>query len=56
MIPDLLASPTAELTLGLLIGLSRNLLIGDEYVRSEKFKGWEPKFFSNGIEGKMFVF
>ena len=52
MIPDLLASPTAELTLGLLIGLSRNLLIGDEYVRSEKFKGWEPKFFSNGIEGK----
>lgn len=50
-VPDLLTVPTAELTIGLMIGLIRNLRAADEHVRSGDFKGWRPHFYGLGIDG-----
>jgi len=52
IVPDLLSVPTAELTLGLLLGLSRNLLMGDRVVRSGAFAGWRPELYGTGLTGK----
>ena len=49
--PDLLTVPTAELTIGLTIGLIRHVRAADEYVRSGQFKGWQPMFYGLGIAG-----
>ncbi len=49
IVPDLLTVPTAELTIGLLIGLSRRMPQGDRYVRSGSFRGWLPKFYGMGL-------
>ena len=51
-VPDLLTIPTAELTVGLLIGLTRNLLAGDHFVRSGRFNGWRPALYGCGLAGK----
>lgn len=51
-VPDLLTIPTAELTIGLLIGLTRNLLAGDRFVRSGKFNGWRPLLYGTGLTGR----
>lgn len=50
-VPDLLTVPTAELTLGLTIGLGRNIAPSDRYLRGGAFKGWEPRFYGRGIDG-----
>ncbi|WP_413043867.1 phosphonate dehydrogenase [Pseudomonas sp. YJ42] len=50
-VPDLLTTPTAELTVGLTIGLARQVRAADEYVRSGNFQGWTPQFYGLGIEG-----
>lgn len=50
-VPDLLTVPTAELTVGLTIGLVRQIKATDEYVRSGDFQGWTPQFYGLGIEG-----
>ncbi|WP_339842543.1 phosphonate dehydrogenase [uncultured Halopseudomonas sp.] len=50
-VPDLLTVPTAELTVGLTIGLMRNVLEADHFVRSGEFQGWQPRFYGTGIEG-----
>lgn len=50
-VPDLLTVPTAELTIGLTIGLIRHIRAADEYVRSGQFKGWQPTFYGLGIAG-----
>lgn len=50
-VPDLLTVPTAELTFGLTIGLIRQIRAADNFVRSGKFRGWEPRFYGLGIEG-----
>jgi len=52
IVPDLLTVPTAELTVGLIIGLARNILPGDAHVRSGKFKGWRPEFYGTGLAGR----
>jgi phosphonate dehydrogenase len=52
IVPDLLTVPTAELTIGLLIAISRHMLAGDHFVRSSRFKGWRPTFYGNGICGR----
>lgn len=52
IIPNLLAQPTAELAVGLMINLSRNMLSGDNYARSTEFKGWSPRFYGSGLCGK----
>ena len=52
IVPDLLAAPTAELTVGLMLGLSRRMLEGDAHIRSGNFIGWQPILYSPGILNK----
>jgi phosphonate dehydrogenase len=49
VVPDLLTVPTAELTVGLLIGLTRKISAADAWVRSGEFHGWRPEFYGLGI-------
>lgn len=51
IVQDLLTIPTAELTIGLLIALSRKILLGDRYIRSGEFRGWRPMFYGTGLNG-----
>ncbi|HVX92155.1 MAG TPA: NAD(P)-dependent oxidoreductase [Xanthobacteraceae bacterium] len=50
IVPDLLTAPTAELAIGLLIGLARHLREADRHVRSGNFSGWTPRFYGLSIE------
>lgn len=52
IVRDLLTIPTAELTVGLLIGLTRNVPAGDRFVRSGEFNGWRPALYGAGLTGK----
>ena len=52
IVPDLLTIPTAELTIGLLLSITRNMLQGDNYIRSRQFNGWTPRFYGTGLTGK----
>jgi phosphonate dehydrogenase len=52
IIPDLLTAPTAELAIGLLIGLARRIPEGDRFVRTGNFKGWRPQLYSKGVAGR----
>ena len=49
IVPDLLTAPTAELTVGLVIALARNLLAGDRLVRGGDFRGWRPILYGRGL-------
>jgi phosphonate dehydrogenase len=51
IVPDLLTAPTAELTIGLMIALGRNILPGDRLVRGGEFRGWRPILYGQGIDG-----
>jgi phosphonate dehydrogenase len=51
-VPDLLTIPTAELTIGLVIGLARHVLAGDAFVRSGEFQGWRPLLYGTGLAGR----
>ena len=53
IVPDLLAAPTAELTIGLLLILAGRMLEGDRLIRSGKFKGWKPQLYSTGLSNKI---
>lgn len=50
IVPDLLTAPTAELTIGLIIGLARHLRAADGHVRSGSFSGWTPRFYGLSLE------
>jgi phosphonate dehydrogenase len=51
IVPDLLTEPTADLALGLLLALTRNVLAGDRLVRSGRFAGWRPVLYGAGMTG-----
>ena len=51
VVPDLLTIPTAELAVGLLIALARNVGAGDRFVRSGAFRGWRPALYGGGLHG-----
>lgn len=51
IVPDLLTAPTAELAVGLMIALGRNLMQGDAFVRSGAFAGWRPRFYGRSLDG-----
>lgn len=51
LIPDLLTAPTAELAVGLMIAVGRNLLAGDRLIREQPFKGWKPVLYGTGLDG-----
>lgn len=50
IVPDLLTEPTAELAVGLAIGLARNIRDGDILVRSGEFDGWRPILYGTGLD------
>ena len=50
IVPDLLTDPTAELAIGLTIGIGRNMLEGDRTVRNG-FRGWRPVLYGAGLAG-----
>jgi phosphonate dehydrogenase len=49
IVPTLLADPTAELTVGLLLGLTRRMVEGDAVIRSGQFAGWRPRLYGVGL-------
>ena len=49
-VEDLLTEPTAELAVGLLIGLARNVARGDRRVR-DGFPGWRPVLYGRSVVG-----
>ena len=51
IVPDLLTAPTAELTVGLMIALARNILAGAALVREGRFRGWRPTLYGRGLDG-----
>jgi len=51
IVPDLLTEPTAELAVGLTIGLGRMIREGDTIVRSGTFEGWQPILYGSGLDG-----
>lgn len=52
IVPSLLSAPTAEIAIGLLIGLSRQMLVGDRLMRTGKFAGWRPQLYSLGLANR----
>jgi len=52
IVPDLLTEPTAELAVGLAIGLGRHLRDGDAQVRCGAFAGWRPTLYGHGLHGR----
>lgn len=51
IVPDHLTNPTAELAIGLTIGLARHIRRGDLDVRSGAFRAWRPTLYGMGLEG-----
>jgi phosphonate dehydrogenase len=51
-VEDLLTEPTADLAVGLLLALDRQLLAGDSYVRSGRHRGWRPELYGGGLAGR----
>lgn len=51
IVPELLSEVTADLALGLLLTLTRNVLAGDREVRSGRFSGWKPILYGAGLAG-----
>lgn len=50
VVQDRLTTATAELTIGMMIALSRNIVRGDACVRGT-FSGWRPTFCGLGLDG-----
>jgi phosphonate dehydrogenase len=51
IVPDLLTVPTAELAIGLLLSLGRNIVAGDRAIRQHGFHGWRPQLYGCGLAG-----
>lgn len=51
--PDLLTTPTAELAIGLMLALGRNMFTGDREIRQQGFHGWRPRLYGAGIAGSV---
>ena len=51
VVPDTIIAPTAELAIGLAIGLMREIAAGDASVRGGGFAGWRPQLYGAGLSG-----
>lgn len=51
IVPDLLTVPTAELAIGLMLALGRQIIAADRTIREAGFAGWRPCFYGTGIAG-----
>lgn len=52
IVDDLLTVPTAELAIGLLIGVARHVMTGDREIRGGSFTGWRPTLYGMGLAGR----
>lgn len=51
--PDILTPATADLTWALILSVSKRIVESDQFVRSGRFKGWEPELLLGGdVSGK----
>jgi phosphonate dehydrogenase len=51
IVPDLLTVPTAELAIGLMLSLGRNIVAGDRSIKSQGFYGWRAELYGAGLAG-----
>ena len=51
IVPDLLTVPTAELTIGLMLSLGRNIVAGDRNIKARGFHGWRAELYGAGLAG-----
>ena len=51
VVPGTIVAPTAELAIGLLIGLMRKISQGDARVRGGGFAGWRPQLYGASLSG-----
>jgi phosphonate dehydrogenase len=51
IVPDHLTVPTAELAIGHLIAIGRNMQAGDRLIRNGHFPGWRPVLYGRGLAG-----
>lgn len=51
IVPDTIIPPTAELAVGLTIGIMRRVGEADRAIRSGGFAGWRPWFYGTGLAG-----
>lgn len=51
ILPDLLTAPTAELAVGLVIGVMRRMAEADREMRLGTFAGWRPRLYGAGLDG-----
>ena len=51
IVPDLLTVPTAELAIGLMLTLGRNIVAGDRSIKDHGFHGWRAELYGVGLAG-----
>ena len=51
IVPDLLTVPTAELAIGLMLSLGRNIVAGDRKIKQHGFHGWRAELYGAGLAG-----
>jgi len=51
VVPDTIIAPTAELAIGLMLGLMRKIPDGDARVRGGEFTGWRPQLYGSSLSG-----
>lgn len=51
IVPDLLTIPTAELAIGLMLSLGRNIVAGDRSIKARGFRGWRAQLYGAGLHG-----
>jgi phosphonate dehydrogenase len=51
IVPDLLTVPTAELAIGLILSLGRNIVAGDLGIKKNGFHGWRAQLYGAGLAG-----
>ena len=51
IVPDLLTVPTAELAIGLMLALGRNIVAGDQGIKQRGFNGWRAQLYGAGLAG-----
>jgi phosphonate dehydrogenase len=51
IVPDSIIPPTAELAIGLAIGIMRRVGEADRAIRAAGFEGWRPRLYGSGLAG-----
>jgi phosphonate dehydrogenase len=51
IVSDLLTVPTAELAIGLMLSLGRNIVAGDQNIKKHGFHGWRAELYGAGVAG-----